>query len=362
LADTTATTGMSVAPSEQPPRDQPTKPRGRDAAAPWHIPWRGWRDVWVRVWQESSRDNLSLIAAGMAFYAMLSLAPALAVIISVYGLVNSPEDLQYQLTVISSYLPAEAQALIEEQLLELVSTRDMRLGWGIAASAGVSLWSSSRAMKSLFGGLNAVYEELETRGWFWLAVQSVGFTLAGLLVLILTILGIPILHSLLEYLPLSDAVAILGQVLSWFLVSSIVLVGLAILYRYGPSRRRAQWRWVSVGALVAWFTWITASAGFSWYVTHFDSYQKTYGALGAVAILLMWFYVSAYAVLIGAELNAELEHQTEIDSTIGPEQPRGKRGAVMADEVGEVPSIRRSAAGKSPGRGPTIATSGGSDL
>ena len=126
---------------------------------------------------------------------------------------------------------------------------------------------------------------------------------------------------------------------------------------FGPSRRRAHWRWVSVGALVAWITWIVASSGFSWYVTHFDSYQKTYGALGAVAVLLMWFYVSAYAVLLGAELNAELEHQTGQDSTVGPELPLGKRGAVMADQIGEIPSLRRKSA-----RHPTIAAPSGPDL
>lgn len=316
--------------------------RGRAALAPWHIPWRGWRDVLLRVWKESSRDNISLIAAGMAFYAMLSVAPALAVIISVYGLVVSLEELQGQMLILSSYLPYEAQELIQAQLKELVSTRETSLGWGIIASAGISLWSSSRAMKSLFGGLNAVYDEIETRGWFWLALQSVGFTLAGILVLVVTLGTMALLPIVLSYLPLSDFDTLLYQGLSWLLVSAVVLVGLAVLYRFGPSRSRAQWRWVTIGALVAWVTWVAASAGLSWYVSNFDSYQKTYGALGAVAILLMWFYVSAYAVLIGGELNAELEHQTTQDSTVGSERPMGERGAVMADQLGPVPSWRRS--------------------
>ena len=310
--------------------------RGRNAEAPWHIPLRGWRDVLLRVYRESSRDNLSLIAAGMAFYAMLSVAPALAVIISVYGLVNSPEDLKFDMEVLSSYLPTDAQGLIQDQLAELVSTQDTNLGFSIVASALVSLWSSARAMKSLFGGLNAVYDEVETRGWFWLTLQSVSFTLAGILILVLTLSSIALVPVVLGYLPISSFDYLLIRGLNWLLVSAVVLGGLAVLYRYGPSRTRAQWRWVSLGALVAWITWIVASGGFSWYVTHFDSYQKTYGALGAVAILLMWFYVSAYAVLIGGELNAELEHQTTIDSTVGPDRPLGERGAVMADQVGPV--------------------------
>ena len=329
MTDESVATGMSA-------ETEDADYRGRNAEAPWHIPLRGWRDVLLRVYRESSRDNLSLIAAGMAFYAMMSVAPALAVIISVYGLVNSPEDLKFDMEVLSSYLPTDAQGLIQDQLAELVSTQDTNLGFSIVASALVSLWSSARAMKSLFGGLNAVYDEVETRGWFWLTLQSVSFTLAGILILVLTLSSIALVPVVLGYLPISSFDYLLIRGLNWLLVSAVVLGGLAVLYRYGPSRTRAQWRWVSLGALVAWITWIVASGGFSWYVTHFDSYQKTYGALGAVAILLMWFYVSAYAVLIGGELNAELEHQTTIDSTVGPDRPLGERGAVMADQVGPV--------------------------
>ena len=329
MTDESVATGMSA-------ETEDADYRGRNAEAPWHIPLRGWRDVLMRVYRESSRDNLSLIAAGMAFYAMLSVAPALAVVISVYGLVNSPEELEVQMVLLSSYLPTEAQGLIQDQLAELVSTQDTNLGYSIVASALVSLWSSARAMKSLFGGLNAVYDEVETRGWFWLTLQSVSFTLAGILILVLTLSSIALVPVVLGYLPISSFDYLLIRGLNWLLVSAVVLGGLAVLYRYGPSRTRAQWRWVSLGALVAWITWVVASGGFSWYVTHFDSYQKTYGALGAVAILLMWFYVSAYAVLIGGELNAELEHQTTIDSTVGPDRPLGERGAVMADQVGPV--------------------------
>ena len=311
--------------------------RGRFATSPWQIPWRGWRDVLLRVKHEAAADNLSLIAAGMAFYAMLSVAPALAVIISVYGLVVSTEDLQAQMLVLSSYLPNEAQQLIQSQLAELVGTTETSLGWGLIASALISLWSASRAMKSLFGGLNAVYDEIESRGWFWLTLQSVSFTLAGILLLVLTLGTMAILPLVLSYLPLSDFNVVLVRLLSWVLVSAVVLAGLAVLYRFGPSRTRANWRWVTIGALVAWAAWIAASGALSWYVSNFDSYQRTYGALGAVAILLMWFFISAYAMLIGGELNAELEHQTQHDSTVGPERPMGERGAVMADQLGAIP-------------------------
>ena len=330
----TLTTGMAGASNTQ------ADNRGRDVTSPWHFPWRGWRDVLLRVKQEAANDNISLIAAGMAFYAMLSVAPALAVIISVYGLVVSPGELQDQMLELSSYLPGEAQSLVQAQLEELVGTTETSLGWGLIASAMISLWSASRAMRSLFGGLNAVYDEIETRGWFWLTLQSVSFTLAGILLLVLTLGTMAVLPLVLGYLPLSDFNMVLVRVLSWALVSFVVLVGLAVLYRFGPSRARPEWRWVIIGALVAWVTWVVASGALSWYVSNFDSYQRTYGALGAVAILLMWFYVSAYAMLLGGELNAELEHQTQHDSTVGPDRPMGERGAVMADQLGAVPSWR----------------------
>ena len=325
--------------------DSATPDRGRNARSPREIPLRGWRDVLLRVHQEAAADNVGLIAAGMAFYALLSLAPALAVIISVFGLMVSPEELQSQMLVLSSYLPEEAQSLVQNQLTELVSDRSPQLTWGIAASIGVSLWGSSKAMKALFGGMNAVYDEVETRPWWLLTLQSLLFTLAGILLLVAIVATLGVLPLVLSWLPMTEFQSLLTRGVSWVVISTVVLCGLAVLYRFGPSRARPKWRWVTVGAFVAWIIWVAASAGFSWYVSNFDSYQRTYGALGAVAILLMWFFVSAYAVLIGGELNAELEHQTSEDSTVGGNRPLGERGAVVADKVGHVPRWRR---GKQP--------------
>ena len=326
------------------PDDSADPLRGRLVTSPWRMPWRGWCDVLLRVQDEAGRDNLALIAAGIAFYAMLSVTPALAVMISVYGLLVSPEELGEQMELLGNYLeylPADAQSLIQGQMTELVDTTETSLGWGLIASATISLWSASKAMKSLFGGLNAVYDEEETRGWLWLALQSVSFTLAGILMMVLTLGTMAIVPLVLSFLPLSDFDQLLYRGLSALVVSVMVLAGLAMLYRYGPARSRAQWQWVTLGALVAWIAWVAVSAGLSWYVSNFDSFQKTYGALGAVAILLMWFYVSAYAILLGGELNAELEHQTTMDTTVGGTQPMGERGAVMADQIGPVPSWRK---------------------
>lgn len=312
--------------------------RGRYAVSPWEIPLRGWRDVLLRVKHESARDNIGLVAAGMAFYGMLSVAPSLAALISIYGLIVTPADVQEQITAIAGYLPADAREIVAQQLNDLASAEESALGWGIVFSVALSLWSASKAMRSLFGGLNAVYDEYERRSYIVLSAQSLLFTLLGLMLFALMLLVIAVIPTVLSFLPISYGVEWLVRISSWLVIGVVVLLALAVLYRFGPSRSAPQWTWVSIGALFALVVWVLASAGLSWYASSFDTYQRTYGALGAVVVMLMWFFLSAYAVLLGGELNAELEHQTEVDSTVGAPKPMGERGAMMADSVGPVPS------------------------
>lgn len=314
--------------------------RGRYAAAPWEIPWRGWRDVLLRVKHEAAHDNIALIAAGMAFYGMLSVAPSLAALISIYGLVVTPEDVQAQVTAISAYLPSDAQQVVTQQLNDLASTESAALGWGIVFSVALSLWSASKAMRSLFGGLNAVYDEIERRSYVHVSAQSLLFTLLGLVLFALMLLVLAVIPTVLAFVTFSAPAEWLVRISSWLVIGLVVLVALAILYRFGPCRTRPRWTWVSLGALFALCVWAAASTGLSWYVASFDTYQKTYGALGAVVVMLMWFFLSAYAVLLGGELNAELEHQTQVDSTVGEPKPMGKRGAIVADSLGPIPSWR----------------------
>ncbi len=314
--------------------------RGRFAVAPWEIPWRGWRDVILRVKHEAQRDNIALVAAGMAFHGMLSVAPSLAALISLYGLVVTPADVQAQVTAISEYLPADAQALITDQLQDLAAAEPQALGWGIVLSVALSLWSASKGMRSLFGGLNTVYNEYERRSFFWLSAQSLTFTLLGLLLFALMLLVLAVVPTVLSFVTFSAPAEWLVRIASWVVIALVVLTALAILYRFGPCRTQPQWAWVSVGSLFALIVWAAASAGLSWYAANFNTYQETYGALGAVVVMLMWFFLSAYAVLLGAELNAELEHQTQVDSTIGKPKPMGQRGAQVADNVGPIPSWR----------------------
>lgn len=314
--------------------------RGRDASSPSEIPLVGWRDVLLRVMHEAKLDNLTLIAAGMAFYAMLSVAPTLAVMVSLYGLLVSPEQVQAQIELLSSYLPPDAAATVLTQMQGVATAEQASLGWGMALAALISLWSASKAMKSLFGGLNTVYEEYETRSFLVVSAQSLFFTLAGIVMLVLMLSVVALLPVLLDVLALPGSRELMVRVLSWLVIAGVALVALAVLYRYGPSRSKPQWQWVTVGALFALVIWLASSMALSWYVASFDSYQRTYGSLGAVVVLLMWFFLSAYAVLLGGELNSELEHQTEIDSTVGAPQPMGQRGAKVADTLGGIPSWR----------------------
>ena len=335
-------------------------PRGRDASSPTEIPWRGWRDVLLRVKHEANHDNIGLVAAGMAFYAMLSVAPTLAFIISVYGLLVTPEGVQSQVTTLSTYLPADAGAMITSQLQDVANAADRSLGWGIVFAALLSLWSASKAMRSLFGGLNAVYDEVETRGFVQLTAQSLLFTLAGICVLILMLGVFALLPLVLKVvaLPVSEN---LVRLFSWLLIGLVAMCSIAVLYRFGPARSRPQWRWVTVGAVVALVLWLGSSAGLSWYVSNFDSYQKTYGALGAMVVLLMWFFLSAYAVLLGGELNAELEHQTAVDSTIGAPRPDGEprgRGRGFAGAGAQLEALRCGARELSYAEMPSPAPSG----
>lgn len=315
--------------------------RGRYAGSPWEMPLRGWRDVLLRVMHEARHDNIALVAAGMAFYGLLSVAPSLAALISIYGLVVTPADVHEQITAVSAYLPEDARSIVTTQLNDLASAKESALSWGILLSVALSLWSASKAMRSLFGGLNAVYDEIEARSFLLLSAQALLFTLLGLILFALMLLVLAVVPTVLSFVTFSAPAEWLVRIASWIVIALVVLVALAVAYRFGPCRRAAQWRWVSFGAVFALVVWAAASAGFSWFVANFETYQETYGALGAVVVLLMWFFVSAYAVLLGGELNAELEHQTQVDSTVGAPRPMGDRGATVADSLGTIPSWRR---------------------
>lgn len=307
--------------------------RGRNARTPSEIPRQGWRDILWRVWKQIGEDNLFIVAAGVSFYAFLALFPALAAMVSLAGLVMEPADVERLVASATGVLPPEALQIIRDQVHEVVTTSNETLGVGLVVSLALALWSATAGIKALMTALNIVYDEQEARGFLRYYATALVLTLGAVVFAPAALMLVAALPVLLERLP--PVLGIFLGVVRWLLLGGALLLALAVVYRYAPSRERAQWRWVTWGSAMAMILWLIGSALFSLYVAKFGDYNKTYGALGAIVILLTWFYLSTVVILLGAELNAEMEHQTRADSTVGRPQPLGQRGAQMADTVGE---------------------------
>lgn len=311
--------------------------RGRDARVPGEIPARGWLDVLLRVREETSKDNASLIAAGLALYALLAVFPALAAAVSLYGLFASPDQIAQQVGSLSGVLPQQAADILRTALQNLGSQQGKSLGIGAVIGFVIALWSARKGVVALMTATNIAYDEEEQRGFFRQLFVSLAFTLAGVVAFVLVValaVGLPVV---LRALGVPGFIETLLSLARWVVLWFLVVLALALVYRFAPDRNRPQWRWVSWGSAVAATLWLIASLGFSLYVRNFGSYGETYGALGGVVVMLLWFYLSAYVVILGAEINAELEHQTKRDTTSGDEKPAGERGAYAADTVGRSP-------------------------
>jgi membrane protein len=306
--------------------------RGEQAERPRDIPRRGWKEVLLRVKDEIDKDNLSIVAAGVAFYGLFAIFPAITAFVTLYGLITDPAEVEQQLAPLRDVMPEDAFGILQQQMHSVVTQASGSLGLGLLLSLALAIWSSTKGTKAIFTALNIAYGEHEERGFFSLNLWSLTFTVGGIVFIIVALLVIAAVPA---------ALAIVGSpggvlefvllALRWVVMAVLMMLALALLYRYGPSRATARFQWVSPGAIAATVLWLVASVAFSLYVRHFGSYDKTFGSLGAVVILLMWFYISAYVVCLGAELNAELERQTRRDSTTGPEKPIGTRGAYVAD-------------------------------
>lgn len=320
------------------PKNSVNDAHGRQASKPSEITWRGWWEIGRRVQRNVARHNLSLIAAGVALFSMLAIFPALNVAVSLYALFSSPADILTQLEPLRSLLPGEAFDIIRVQLTDLSGRSGTTLNITLAVSLVVGVWVSRKGASALITACNIVYNETEQRSFWRLMGLSLLFTVFGVLgVVALGLLAI-LLPVVLSMLPLGSEVETLLRVLRWPLLALVFVLVLACVYRSAPCRANAKWRWVSVGAVVATVLWIAASVGFTVYVQNFANYNETYGAIGGVIILILWFYLSAFVVLLGAEINAEAEHQTVADSTVGDEKPMGQRGAYVADTLGTEPS------------------------
>ncbi len=307
---------------------------GRQARWPSQVPAAGWRDVARRVLVQVRDDQLTLIAAGVAFYAMLATFPAIIALVSVYALVADPDQVSAQLAPVVSTLPGAAGDLVVDQLRKATQLGSGGLTLGLVLSVLGVLWSVSNGIMALIRGVNLAYDEQDTRGFLRLRASALLLTVAALVIAAIALGLVAAFPMLLDQLGLGTLGRSLANVARWVALTVLIGVALAALYRYGPDRDRARWRWVSWGALVAVVLWLASSAVFSLYVSNFSSYHETYGAIAGVAILLLWLYLSSFVALLGAEIDSEIEHQTAIDSTVGPAQPMGQRGAVVADTLG----------------------------
>jgi membrane protein len=291
--------------------------------------------VLVRVWQRVADNHLDLVAAGVAFYGLLALFPAVAALVSVFGLIADPAEVGEQLTGLRPVMPAEAYDLMSDQMRALGARSGNVLGAGLAGALALSLWSAARGTKSLIMALNIVYDEREDRGFFHLNALALGMTLMLILLVVLALAMVVALPVVLGFIGLGAISDTLVLWLRWPLLAGLMLAALAVIYRYGPSRHEARWRWVTWGSGLAVALWLVASALFSFYVSQFGTFNATYGSIGAVIVLLMWLYLSGFVVVLGAQVNAEMERQTARDTTIHGDKPLGERGAYVADHLPE---------------------------
>jgi membrane protein len=334
--------GSRVLPGQNDPASEPhalqlaraaERGRGRNARVPTDIPWPGWKDILWRVYDGISRHRILAVAGSVVFYSLLAIVPAITAFVSFYGLFFSFGTINDHLSIVAGVVPPSAYDIIQDQITRIVSKSDGKLSLAFALSVVIAIWSANAGMKALFDGLNIVYDEEEKRGFVKLNLESLAFTAAAIVTLLLAITVVVVFPLILAFVGwrLNGTVLTLTR---WPALFIVVMIGLSLIYRFGPSRREAKWRWLSVGSVFATFTWLAASLLFSWYLSNFANYNATYGSLGAVIGLMTWMWLSAIVVLLGAELNAEIEHQTARDSTVGSEKPLGMRGAVMADTVG----------------------------
>jgi membrane protein len=301
---------------------------------PQEIPPVGWWDVAVRVKGDIARDNVSLMSAGLSMWALLSVFPALTAAVSIYGLFETPAGVVQHLSTLSGILPPGVWQLFETQLQDVATRAGGSLTLAALVSLLIALWSARSGMSSLMTATNIAYREHEKRGLIRQFGLSLLFTI-GAVVGLLVFLGLALVVPFaLEILGTGGRVHMMAEVLRWFLLWGFAVLALAILYRFAPAREQARWHWVSWGSMIAATLWLAGSALFAFYVHTFASYQKIYGALGSVIVLLLWFYLSSFFVVLGAEINAELERQTKTDTTTGLPEPLGQRGAYAADTVG----------------------------
>jgi membrane protein len=307
--------------------------RGHSADKPRDIPAKGWKDIALRVKDQLNYDHVQVVSAGVAFYFFLALFPAIAAAVSIYGLLVSPEQVEQQMSQLASALPEQAHQMISEILHQMAGESDSNLGWTLVISILLSLYSSNKGIAAVFEGVNIAYDELDERGFFKKNGIELLFTLGAIVLGLLAIAVIGAWPGMVGNLGLPSVLQTLISWGRWIVLALIISLSLGLIYKVAPDRDNPEFKWVSWGAGIATLLWIGGSLLFSWYVNNFGSYDETYGSFAAIVILMLWFFLTAYIIILGAEINSEMEHQTRKDTTTGEDEPMGQRNAFHADNV-----------------------------
>lgn len=289
---------------------------GHYAEKPRQIPKKGWKEILLRVKDDIGNDNLSIISAGIAFFLFLALFPAIGALLSIYGLVMDPQHVQEQVSQLTGILPEQGQQFLSGMLENVAGQSNSALGWGVALSVLLSLWSANAGTKALFKGVNIVYDETDTRSFIKETAITLAFTLVAIVVFIICISVIVAIPALIGSLGLPAVVVTVVEWVRWLILGAIVVFSIAAVYKYAPVRDNPMFKWVSWGALIATILWLVGSVLFSFYVSNFGNFDETYGAVAAVIIMMLWLYLTCFLILIGAEINAEMEQQTRKDTTV----------------------------------------------
>lgn len=305
--------------------------RGQFADNPGEMPRQGWWDILLRVKSKIASDHVSVVSAGVAFFGLLAIFPAVTALISVAGVLLDPQNVASQLDMIVTMLPENAAAIIQDQIVKVLGGDEGATGLAGLIGLLLALYGATKGVMTLMEGMNIAYDEEETRGFIALYATGIALTLFLIFGLICAFGVMIVLPAVIDFFGVPEALETAVLWLQWPILAVSAILGLAVIYRFGPARANPRWRWVSPGAIIATILWLIGTIAFSIYTQNFGSYNETYGTLGGVIILLTWLWLSSFIVLAGAALNSELEHQTRSDTTSGPPLPEGERDAVKAD-------------------------------
>lgn len=307
--------------------------RGHNAENPGQIPMKGWKDIALRVKDQLTKDHVPIIAGGIAFYFFLAIFPAIAAALSIYGLVMEPAQVEQQMSQLANILPEKIHQMVSNILEQQSQKPGSSLGWSLILGILISLWSSNNGTKAVFEGVNITYDETDERGFFKLTGVTLVFTIGGIIVGFIAIAMVVAFPALIDKIGLPSTLETVIQLLRWPILALIVMFSLAAVYKVAPYRSSPEFKWTSWGAIIATLIWLAGSLLFNLYISNFSSFDETYGSFAAIIILMLWFFLTAFIILLGAEINSEMEHQTSRDTTTGEDKTMGQRGGYHADHV-----------------------------